>query len=86
MSAGRILLTIDEHGELAQMIETVLDVVARPERVLAGAAGEMLAIREVQADKWLVVVHKEEAADGFIITAFLTRRTASLKRRQQLWP
>jgi hypothetical protein len=33
-----------------------------------------------------VAVYREQQHDGFIITAFLTRREASLKRRKQLWP
>ena len=77
---------VEEHGELLDMRDIILDAVARPERVLAGGAGEMLALRTVEAGKWLVVVYKELAEDGFIITAFLTRRAASLNRRKQLWP
>jgi hypothetical protein len=76
----------DEHGELADRRQQVLDTVAQPERVLAGGAGELLAVREVEPGKHLVVAYRELTNDGFIITAFLTRRTASLTRRNQLWP
>jgi hypothetical protein len=55
-------------------------------RIYAGGAGELLAAREFEAGKWLVVVYKEIGDDGFVITAFLTRRVASLERRKQLWP
>jgi hypothetical protein len=48
--------------------------------------GELLAAREIDAGKWLVVVYRELGHDGFVITAFLTRRLASLERRKQLWP
>ena len=34
----------------------------------------------------LVVVYGEQTADGFVITAFLTRRSASLEKRKQVWP
>lgn len=79
---------IDEHGELAGLRDAVLDTVSRPERVLAGGAGELLAVRSVESGKWLVVVYREdsEGQDGFVITAFLTRRHRSLDRRTQLWP
>jgi hypothetical protein len=40
----------------------------------------MLTARE------LLVVYRETGHDGFVITAFLTRRTKSLERRTQLWP
>jgi hypothetical protein len=76
----------EEHGELAGLREEVLRTVARPDRICQGGAGELLATRQIEVGKWLVVVYRELEADGFIITAFLTRRTASLARRKQLWP
>lgn len=77
---------IEEHCELAGLRLEVLEAVARPERILAGGEGEKLAIREQEPGKFLVVVYRELDHDGFIITAFLTRRVHSLNRRQQLWP
>jgi hypothetical protein len=50
---------IEQHGELDGMKHEVLDAIAEPERVLAGQAGEMLAVRAVEVDKWLVVVYRE---------------------------
>ena len=77
---------MEEHGELIAMQAHVIETVAAPDRVLAGGAGELLAVREIETGKWLVVVYKEINVDGFIITAFLPRRTRSLERRIQLWP
>lgn len=78
---------VEEHCELAGLREEVLETVAAAERVLAGGAGELLAVRHVESDKALVVVYKEtDPDDGFIITAFLTRRLERLDRRPQLWP
>jgi hypothetical protein len=51
-----------------------------------GGASELLAARSVQAGKWLIAVCEELNDDGFVITAFLTRRITSLERRKQLWP
>jgi len=76
----------EEHGELADMRMEVLETVASPERILAGGEGELLAIRQVETGKFLVVVYRELEDDGFIITAFLTRRIRSLAKRKQLWP
>jgi hypothetical protein len=45
-----------------------------------------MAVREVEMGKHLVVVYREQRDDGFIITAFLTRRIRSLVKRRQLWP
>jgi hypothetical protein len=79
---------IDEHGEIAGLQDAVLAAVSSPERILAGGAGELLAVRSAEPGKWLVVVYREEPErqDGFVITAFLTRRYRSLDRRTQLWP
>jgi len=78
---------VEEHGELAGMRAEVLLTISDAERVLTGGAGELLAVRMVEADKALVVVYRESSAeDGLVITAFLTRRLARLDRRQQIWP
>jgi hypothetical protein len=76
----------EEHAELAGYRYEVLETVAQPQRILEGGAGELLAIRQVEQGKYLVVVYRELDGDGFVITAFLTRRINSLNRRKQLWP
>jgi hypothetical protein len=76
----------EEHGELTAWQAEVLATVKEPSRIVAGGAGELLAVREIEPGKWLVVVYRETNGDGFIITAFFTRRTRSLDRREQLWP
>jgi hypothetical protein len=55
-------------------------------RIVAGGARELLAIRNLELGKFLVVVYRELVGDGFVITGFLTRRLRSLERRKQLWP
>jgi hypothetical protein len=77
---------IDEHPELAALRESVLESVGKPQRVLKGNQGELAAVREIEVGKWLVVVYRETGEDGFIITAFLTRRTRWLAGREQIWP
>ena len=76
----------EEHAELAGYRLEVLEAIAQPERILAGNAGELLALHKQNDGKTLVAVYRETVADGFVITAFLTRREASLNRRKQLWP
>ena len=76
----------EEHAELAGMRLEILETIVQPARILAGRAGELLAVREFEIGKFLVVAYRELENDGFIITAFLTRRVRSLDRRQQLWP
>jgi hypothetical protein len=62
------------HPEVAGLQNAILETVARPETVYEGDAGTFLAIRR-EDGLYLVVVYREVAAsDGFIITAYLTRR------------
>jgi hypothetical protein len=86
LTAERWIHITENHCEMTGWREDVLETVARPERVLAGNDGECLAIREIEPGKWLVAVYRELDCDGFVITAFLTRRIRSLERRTQLWP
>ena len=76
----------EEHCELAGLRSEVVETVSRPDRILLGGDGEQLAVRLLEPGKHLVVVYREQDDDGFIITAFLTRRVRSLDRRRQIWP
>jgi len=76
----------EEHSELAGLRLEVLETIANPTAIFTGNRGELLAVREVEPGKYLVVVYRESQQDGFIITAFLTRKGQALHRRQQLWP
>jgi len=71
---------------LAGLRLEVLETVAKPDRVLSGGEGELLAVRELFPGKYLVVVYRELVDDGFIITAFLTSKIKALQRRKQIWP
>jgi hypothetical protein len=74
------------HNELAGMRDDVLEAVASPKKILAGNDVELLALREVESGKLLVVAYRESESDGFIITAFVIRRSPSLDGRKQSWP
>jgi hypothetical protein len=76
----------DEHAELAGFKWDVLETVAQADKILAGGMGELLALKKQTDGKILVVVYRENQSDGFIITAFLTRREATFNRRKQIWP
>jgi hypothetical protein len=76
---------IEQHAELADLKMVVLETVSQAERVFAGNNGENLAVRQIEKGKWMVVVYRELETDGFVITAFLTRRARSFERRRLLW-
>ena len=77
----------EEHSEMAGYYFEALETVTEPEAIYEGKAGECLAAREVERGKYIVVVYREVSKeDGFIITAFLTKRKRQLERRRKLWP
>ncbi len=77
---------IEEHCELETLRLEVLEAISSPVRIVEGGEGELLAVRELELGKYIVVVYREVSNDGFVITAFLTRRIGRLGRRKQLWP
>ena len=76
----------EEHCELAGLRLDVLESISMAEGVYEGGAGELLAMRELETGKWLVVVYREGGDDGFVITAFWARRIQAVTRRKRLWP
>jgi hypothetical protein len=77
----------EEHSELAGYLFDVVETIETPKAVVAGTADELLAYREIEQGKYLVVVYKETAPnDGFVITAFLTRQIRRLEQRKRIWP
>jgi len=46
----------EEHCELAGLREDVMETVARPERIVLGGDGEMIALRELEQGKHIVVI------------------------------
>jgi hypothetical protein len=83
----RWLHIIEEHAELADQRQEVLLTVSQAERVIRGTGGELLAARTIVPGKAFVAVYREtDSNDGFIITAFVTRRLKSLDQREQIWP
>ena len=78
---------IARHFALADQQSLVLATITEPEIILDGNEGALMAIRTLEIGRVLVVVYKETSnKDGFVITAFPTRRLNSLTRRTQLWP
>ena len=63
--------------------ERILDAIEKPNFVLRGYAGSLIAILSVGRQQYLHVVYKEISQDdGFIITAFVARK---YNRRMIVW-
>lgn len=77
----------EEHSEMAGQYFEVLETVQEPDTIYEGSAGELLAVKEIRPNKRMVVVYRELSPDdGFVITAFVTKRIRSIERRIKLWP
>lgn len=76
----------EEHSEMAGYYFEVLETIEEPEAIYKGKTDEFLAVKEIESGKYIVVVYKElNKKDGFVITAFLTRRKEQLERRKKVW-
>ncbi len=83
----RWLHITENHGEMAGYYYEVLEAVYEPEAIYKGSAGELIAVKGIEIEKYIVVVYKELGdKDGFIITAFITRKTKQFERRVKIWP
>jgi hypothetical protein len=85
LTAERWQHIVTEHAELSESREEILRTIAAPDHIFVGSYEELLAIREIEVGKWLVVVYRELEDDGFVITAFWTRRYRSFGKRKILW-
>lgn len=76
---------ITGHQDIQGLKENVMNAVSDPDYVFLGNEEELLAVKKNAAEKFLVVVYRELTDDGFIITAFQTKRIQSLFKRKLLW-
>ena len=73
------------HPELTEERDSVLVVIEHPQSVMAGRDGVLLAVRPVDHRKWIVVAYvQNDATDGFVLTAYLTRRDPR-RGRETAW-
>jgi hypothetical protein len=64
--------------------EEVLNAVERPTWILQGYAGALVAVLTLGRQKYLHVIYRELSRhDGFIITAFISRK---VNRSAIIWP
>ena len=86
LPAERWIHITEEHAEMAGYLYNVLETIQEPAAIFEGNTGELLATREIETGKYLVAVYREvNKEDGFVITAFLTKRWKQLERRKKLW-
>jgi len=80
----------ESHDYMSGNLDKVLETLAEPSRVVTGAYGESLALRDYETTnisrKTAVVVYRDEP-DGFLITAFFTSKPERIERKgKRVWP
>jgi len=86
LTSERWLHITEGHSELAGYYYDVLDTIENPEFIYEGALKELLAVKEIEKEKNIIVVYKElEPDDGFVITAFLSKKTNYLTNKKLVW-
>src|SRR5260221_8914982 len=81
---------IEAHDYMAGNLDTIVETLGAPSRVIEGQNGEALALLDYEhtniSRKTVVVVYREEP-DGFVVTAFFTSKPEKIERRgAKLWP
>jgi len=76
----------ESHRELVGLAHQVLEAINKPDLIVEGMAGELLALSKIN-EKYLVSVYREvDKKDGFVITAFYTTNLKLLlKNRKIIW-
>ena len=74
---------VDARDELIDRECDVLEAIHSPDWVTKGYRGSFVAWKGYGRRGYLAVIYKELDDDGFIITAFFTRKP---KKRGKIWP
>lgn len=76
----------DSHDYMAGLIDSVLETINKPEEIIDGDNGELIAVKRFN-NKHIVVIYGEfNSEDGFVITAFLTSEIERVRKgRKIIW-
>jgi hypothetical protein len=76
------------HPEMADFYFEILETIQNPSIIYKGNYGEFNAVsfQNKPSDKFFVVVYKEVSLiDGFVITAYLSNKKVSFKKKKIIW-
>ncbi len=66
---------VENHDDLAGQYDEILGIIENPDYVIKGYGGALIALKQIEANKFLTVVYKEvNPTDGFIITTYFTSK------------
>ena len=70
------------HPDLTEKQTDILAAIQSPDLVQEGDFGTLLAAKRQDGIYWVVVYRELSASDGFVVTAYRTRR---LRQRNVIW-
>ena len=83
LTAERWLHIVENHEEVAGYYDAVLETVASPDILIPGYGGTLVAVRTFGSRRHLYVVYRQVSRDdGFIITAYFSRK---VDRKKAIW-
>ncbi|MBW1649712.1 MAG: hypothetical protein JRJ44_03335 [Deltaproteobacteria bacterium] len=75
---------VENHDDMAGYYDNVLETIEDADYIIKGYGGAYIALQRVKKEKFLAVVYKESQNDGFIITAYFTKKI-KLKNEEIIW-
>lgn len=85
LTSERWLHIVENHDDMAGYYDEVLRTIEDPDFIIEGYKGALISLRKFSEDKFLAVVYKEfSKKDGFIITAYFTRKL-KLEKEVIIW-
>jgi hypothetical protein len=84
--AARWKMIAEAHPEVARYLNDTLEAIEDPDVVYAGIAQRLLAVKEIERGKFLIVIYREKNKEGGqLITVFLTRNLLQFDEFNILW-
>lgn len=79
----------ESHDYMAGNLDFIIETIEAPDCIVHGWTYELVALRHYEktsiSEKHVVVVYKEGAGEGFVITAFMTSKPEALLKRGVVW-
>jgi len=87
LTAERWSHIVENHEDIAGYSYEVLETIEKPTWVFTGDENELWAVKPISQKKAILVIYREfeDKKDGFIITAFFTKKIKKLLKRKILW-
>jgi hypothetical protein len=86
LTEDRWRLLSEAHPEIARMREEIYNAIEDPDTVLAGPRSHLIAVRELEPKRHMVVLYIEKGeSEGTIATAYLTKDTEQFDELRTIW-